>query len=72
MVGADVVELLVADVDVVGWGVVGWGVVGCGVVGWGVVDVVVDEEIELVGGNGICIRSLSHDMPLDVALDLQN
>ena len=34
MVGADVVELLVADVDVVGWGVV---------------DVVVDEEIELVG-----------------------
>ena len=35
MVGRDVVELLVAEVDVVGWGVV---------------DVVVDEEMELVVG----------------------
>ena len=35
VVGGDVVELLVAEVDVVGWGVVG---------------VVVDEEMELVVG----------------------
>ena len=35
VVGGDVVELLVAEVDVVGWGVV---------------DVVVDEEMELVVG----------------------
>ena len=30
------------------------------------------ELVVGVMGNGICIRSLSHDMLLDVALDLQN
>ena len=53
-----VIEVLVAELDVVGGDVVGGDVVellvaevdvvGWGVVGWGVVDVVVDEEMELV------------------------
>ena len=52
------IELLVAEVDVVGWGVI---------------DVMVDEENgTCCWGNGISIRSLSHDMILYVALDLQN
>ena len=51
------VELLVPEVDVVGWGVV---------------DVVVDEEMKLVGVMAFVYDSLSHDMLLDVALDLQN
>ena len=52
------VELLVPEVDVVGWGVV---------------DVVVDEEMKLVVGvMAFVYDSLSHDMLLDVALDLQN
>ena len=52
------VELLVPEVDMVGWGVV---------------DVVVDEEMKLVVGvMAFVYHSLSHDMLLDVALDLQN
>ena len=51
-------KVLVAEVDVVGWGVV---------------EVVVDEEMELVVGvMAFVYDSLSHDMLLDVALDLQN
>ena len=41
-------------------------------VGWGVVDVVVDKEMKLVGVMAFVYDSLSHDMLLDVALDLEN
>ena len=58
VVGGDVVELLVAEVDVVGWG-------------W--VDVVIDEEMELIVGVMAFVYDLyRNDMLLDVALDLQN
>ena len=44
-----VIEVLVAELDVVGGDVVELLVAEVDVVGWGVVDVVVDEEMELVG-----------------------
>ena len=56
VVGGVVVELLVAEVDVVGWGVV---------------EVVVDEE-KGCWVMAFVYDSLSHDMLLDVGLDLQN
>ena len=45
-----VIEVLVAELDVVGGDVVELLVAVVDVVGWGVVDVVVDEEMELVVG----------------------
>ena len=45
-----VIELLIAELDVVGGDVVELLVAEVDVVGWGVVDVVVDEEMELVVG----------------------
>ena len=45
-----VIEVLVAELDVVGGNVVELLVAEVDVVGWGVVDVVVDEEMELVVG----------------------
>ena len=45
-----VIEVLVAELDVVGGDVVELLVAEVDVVGWGEVDVVVDEEIELVVG----------------------
>ena len=66
-----VIEVLVAELDVVGGDVVQLLVAEMDVVGWGVVDVVVDEEMELVVGViAFVYDSLSHDMLLDVALDL--
>ena len=45
-----VIEIFVAELDVVGGDVVELLVAEADVVGWGVVDVVVDEEMELVVG----------------------
>ena len=45
-----VIEVLVAELDVVGGDVVELLVAEVDVVGWGVVDVVVDEEMELAVG----------------------
>ena len=45
-----VIEVLVAELDVVGGVVVELLVAEVDVVGWGVVDVAVDEEMELVVG----------------------
>ena len=45
-----VIEVLVAELDVVGGDVVELLIAEVDVVGWGVVDVVVDEEMELVVG----------------------
>ena len=45
-----VIEVLVAELDMVGGDVVEQLVAEVDVVGWGVVDVVVDEEMELVVG----------------------
>ena len=66
------VEVLVAELDVVCWDVVELLVAGVDVVGWGTVEVVVDEEMELVAVMAFVYDSLSHNMLLDVALDLQN
>ena len=68
-----VIEVLVAELDVVGGDVVELVVAEVDMVGLGVVEVVVDEEIELVVGvMAFVYDSLSHDMLLDVGLDLQN
>ena len=67
-----VIEVLVAELDVVGGDVVELLVAEVDVVGWGEDDVVVDEEMELVGVMAFENDSLSYDMLLDVALDLQN
>ena len=45
-----VIEVLVAELDVVGGDVIELLVAEVDVVGWGVVDVVVDEKMELVVG----------------------